>query len=108
MLQDASSYTYSVSKPQSGKLYEMDYLGRTYQVYYLPYGTHHDVTEKTPGGNLMCLTSSMETHYEDVIEELDRETGRTVNRLKLSDVFLNNIFTYKLDWAHINTVSWQP
>ena len=108
MLQDASSYTYSVSKPQSVTLYEMDYLGRTYQVYYLPYGTHHDVIEKTPGGNLLCLTSSMETHYEDVIEELDRETGRTVNRLKLSDVFLNNIFTYKLDWAHINTVSWQP
>ena len=106
LLQDASSYTMSVSKPQTVKLYEMDYLGRAYQVYYLPYGSHHDVVEKTPGGNLMCLTSSMEEHYEDVITELDRATGQSVNTLKLSDLFLNT-YTRKLDWAHINTVSWQ-
>ena len=108
MLQDASSYTFSVSKPQSVKLYEMDYIGRIYRIYYLPYGTHHEVIEKTPGGNLLCLTSSMEAHYEDVIEELDRETGKTVNRLKLSDLFINSKYTKKLDFAHINTVSWQP
>ena len=108
VLQDASSYTYSVSKPQSVMLYEMDYIGRTYKIYYLPYGTHHEVIEKTPGGNLICLTSSMEAHYEDVVVELDRETGATVNRLKLSDLFINCKYTYIPDWAHINTVSWQP
>ena len=108
MLQAPSSYTYSVGKLQSFRLYEMDYLGRTYKVYYLPYGTHHEVIEKTPGGNLLCLTSSMESHYEDVIAELDRETGKTVNRLKLSDLFINSSRLKMLDWAHINTVSWLP
>lgn len=108
IFQAPNSYTYSVGKLQSVRLYEMDYLGRTYKVYYLPYGSHHEVIEKTPGGNLLCLTSSMEAHYEDVIVELDRETGRTVNSLKLSDLFVNSTRLKMLDWAHINTVSWLP
>ena len=107
ILQDPFAYVPSCSKPQTAAMYEMDYLGRAYKLYYVSYGVHHEVIEKEPGGNLLCLSSSMEEHYEDVILELDRESGEAVNSLKLSDLFVNT-YTRKLDWAHLNTVSYQP
>ncbi len=106
IMQDGTGYTPNLEKPQSTNLYELDCLGRYYRMYYLANGSHHEVIEKTPGGNLLCLTSSLEDHYEDEIVEIDRKTGEIVNELELIDIF-GDTYTDKLDWAHINTVSWQ-
>ena len=104
--QDTMGYSHNLEKPQSTNLYELDLLGRYWRMYYLANGSHHEVIEKEPGGNLLCLTSSMENHYEDEIVELDRQTGAVVNELELTDIF-GDTYTNLLDWAHINTVSWQ-
>ena len=105
--QDTGAYVPNMEKPQSTNMYEMDYLGRAYTMYYLSGGSHHEVIEKEPGGNLLVLTSSMQSHYEDKIEEIDRQTGEVVNELKLQDI-LNSDYVDRDDWAHINTVSYQP
>lgn len=107
IFQDTGAYAPSQQKPQSTNLYEMDYLGRAYRMYYLPNGSHHEVIEKEPGGNLLCLTSSLKEHFEDEIIEIDRETGEIVNELELSEIF-GTTYVDKMDWAHINTVSYQP
>lgn len=104
--QDTMGYSHNLEKPQSTNLYELDLLGRYWRMYYLANGSHHEVIEKTPGGNLLCLTSSMEDHYEDEIVEIDRQTGEVVNELELGEIF-GETYTNLLDWCHINTVSWQ-
>lgn len=106
IFQDTGAYTPSQQKPQSTNLYEIDYLGRAVRMYYLPNGSHHEVIEKEPGGNLLALTSSLKGQYEEEIVEIDRETGEIVNELELADVF-GSAFINKSDWAHINTVSYQ-
>lgn len=105
--QDTAAYVPNMEKPQSTNLYEMDYLGRVYTMYYLSGGSHHEVMEKEPDGNLLVLTSSMQSHYEDKIQEIDRQTGEVVNELVLQDI-LDCEYVDREDWAHINTVSYQP
>lgn len=107
IFQDTTGYVTSTQKPQSTNLYEMDYLGRTHSMYYLPGGSHHEVIEKEPGGNLLALTSTLKGHFEDKIVELDRETGEIVNELELINILGKTLVT-RMDWAHINTVSYQP
>lgn len=106
IFQDSSGYILTTANPQATNLYEMDYLGRASRLYYLPRGTHHDITEKTPNGNLMILTSSLEGHFDDEIVEIDRKTGEIVNTLNLEEIF-GNTYVNKMDWAHLNTVSYQ-
>ena len=105
--QDTGAYVPNMEKPQSTNLYEMDYLGRAYTMYYVSGGSHHEVIEKEPGGNLLVLTSSIQSHFEDKIQEIDRQTGEVVNELVLDDI-LDCEYVNRADWAHINTVSYQP
>ena len=105
--QDTAAYVPNMEKPQSTNLYEMDYLGRAYTMYYLAGGSHHEVIEKEPGGNLLVLTSSLQLHYENVIQEIDRQTGKVVNELVLEDL-LDCEYVDRADWVHVNTVSYQP
>lgn len=106
IMQDNTGYTPSILKPQATSLLEMDYLGRCYAEYYVANGTHHEVIEKEPGGNLLVLSSSLEGHVEDLILELDRKTGEVVNALNLEEIF-GETYVNKIDWAHLNTVSYQ-
>lgn len=106
IMQVKGSYTPSIYKPQTTNLSEVDYLGRFYSEYYVANGTHHEVIEKEPGGNLLVLSNSLEDHVEDLILELDRKSGKVVNSLNLSDIF-GETYVNKVDWAHINTVSYQ-
>lgn len=104
--QTNEAQTPTEEKPHTTKMYEMDYLGRAYQVYYVKNGIHHEVIEKTPGGNLFILSSSIDGHTEDVVQELDRMTGEVVKSLDLREIF-DNTYVNKVDWAHLNTVSYQ-
>lgn len=97
----------SQDKPQTTNLYEMDYLGRAYTMYYVAGGNHHEVIEKEPDGNLLVLTSSLEGHIEDKIQEIDRQTGEVVNELIMEDIFSGK-YEDRVDWTHLNTVSYQP
>lgn len=104
--QDTAAYVPNMEKPQSTNLYEMDYLGRAIPCI-IWQAKHLRMTEKEPGGNLLVLTSSLQSHYENVIQEIDRQTGKVVNELVLEDL-LDCEYVDRADWVHVNTVSYQP
>ncbi len=104
--QTDEALTPTEEKPHTTSMYELDYMGRVYQLYYVKNGIHHEVIEKTPGGNLLTLSSSIDGHTEDVVLELDRETGEIVKSLDMRDVF-DDTYENKVDWVHLNTVSYK-
>lgn len=104
--QTDEALTPTEEKPHTTQMYEMDYLGRAYQVYYVKNGVHHEVIEKIPGGNLFVLTSSIEGHTEDVVQEIDRETGEIVKSLDMREIF-DDTYVDMVDWVHLNTVSYK-
>lgn len=106
IFQTNEALTPTEEKPHTTQMYEMDYLGRAYQVYYVKNGVHHEVIEKTPGGNLLVLTSSIEGHTEDVVAEIDRQTGETVKALDMKEIF-DDTYRDMVDWVHLNTVSYK-
>ncbi len=91
-------------------LYEMDLLGKIYVEYSLEGGYHHDYYE-LDNGNILVASDDFENEYgtvEDVIVELDRETGEVVktfdlkNILNMTDGQSENWSSY--DWFHNNSV----
>jgi hypothetical protein len=99
------AYVQTISKPFASQMYEMDHLGRVYQIYFAKNGIHHDVAEMKPGGNLLILSSSNEDHIEDMVQEIDRKTGEIVKSLVLTEIF-GDTYVDMEDWAHLNTVSY--
>lgn len=91
---------------QSAALYELDAMGRTYNIYYVENGFHHDIAEKSPGGNLILLTNTEEGYGFDCIAELDRNTGETVRSLTAADIFSKNNYDTGSDWVHFNSLSY--
>lgn len=104
--QTNEALTPTEEKPHTTQMYEIDYLGRAYQLYYVKNGIHHEVIEKTPGGNLLVLTSSIDGHTEDVVQEIDRETGEIVKTLDMREIF-DDTYVNKVDWVHLNTASYK-
>lgn len=105
MYQTYDSLTPTEEKAQTTEMMEMDFMGRAYQIYFVRNGIHHEIIEKTPGGNLLVLSSSINQHIEDVVVEIDRKTGREIKALDMQDVF-DDTYVNKTDWAHLNTVSY--
>ncbi len=103
MAEDVLIPTYE--KPHAQEMYEMDLIGRVHQIYYVKNGAHHEVIEKIPGGNLLIASNSIDDHVEDVVVEMDRETGETIKYFDIRDV-LGEAYVDMIDWAHINTVSY--
>lgn len=103
--QTKDSLAMTEEKAQTTEMMEMDFMGRTYQIYFVRNGIHHEVIEKTPGGNLLVLTSSINQHIEDAVLEIDRKTGKEVKYLDLQECF-DDTYVNKVDWAHLNTVSY--
>lgn len=102
---DGNDMIQTPEKPHSQNMYETDYLGRVYQIFYAQKGLHHEIIEKTPGGNLLIATSSLEDHFEEMIQEIDRTNGSVVKTVKM-DAIYGDTHIDELDWAHINTVSY--
>ena len=96
----------NASMPNSPQFYEMDYLGRVYHVYFFPEGQHHEIKEKEPNGNLLIATNSNNGYEQDMIQEIDRETGKVVKSLDFTKLFEGLKYISNDDWAHINTVSY--
>ncbi|MDY3919142.1 MAG: aryl-sulfate sulfotransferase [Candidatus Limivivens sp.] len=98
----------NASMPNSPEFLEMDYLGRVYQIYYFPEGVHHEIKEMTPGGNFLIATNSNDCYEQNLIQEIDRETGTVVKSLCLNDLFEGLTYIDRDDWCHINTLSYDP
>lgn len=91
-------------------LYEMDLLGKIYTEISLEGGYHHDYFE-LPSGNLLVASNDFNNDdgtVEDVIVELDRNTGKIVKTWDLKDILnmedgkSENWTQY--DWFHNNSV----
>ncbi len=85
--------------------YEMDMLGKIYNIYQDPGMIHHDVIE-LPNGNFLT-TSQYSDSVEDRLVELDRQTGEVVWDLDLKSIFpTERIFNLEemQDWFHLNAV----
>ena len=93
------------SNPTSVQGHDMDYLGRVHKTYLSEKGVHHTIEEKTPGGNLLAGSGTMEGHTEDLVEELDRDTGKIVYQLRM-DQILDDTYVDWPDWAHVNSAAY--
>lgn len=91
-------------------LYEIDLLGKIYNEYNLPGGYHHDFFE-LENGNLLVASDEFHNELgtvEDIIVELNRETGEVIktwdlkNVLNMEDGKSENWTNY--DWFHNNSV----
>lgn len=90
--------------PHCNKILEMDFLGRIFHTYYIPKGIHHNVIEKSNGNILACASSLDDTYLENAVVEIDRTTGKVVKELNLNKCF-DDTYKDSLDWAHINSLS---
>lgn len=95
----------SFTNPHSVQMYDMDYLGRVGRTYLVKNGAHHTVEEKTLSGNILTAGNSLEGHSEDLILELDRDSGEIVHQIKVGDVF-DETYQDMMDWAHINSANY--
>lgn len=95
------------ANPHTTQVYEMDLFGRTFHVYNIKNGLHHDAFEMEKGGNYLAAGSSLLGYNEDTVIEIDRETGKQVREFNVAAVF-DETYKDSIDWAHINTVSYNP
>lgn len=92
-------------------LYEVDLLGRIYNVYYSPYGAHHDIV-RTEAGTLLVTGSDSGPDKKgpvyNMIYELDTADGAIINTLDLGAVLQrtrgNNTVYWPHDWFHLNSI----
>ena len=89
-------------------LYEIDLLGKIYTEYSLEGGYHHDYYEMENGNLLIASDDFSGGTVEDVIVELERDTGNIIktfdlkNILKQTDGKSDSWTEY--DWFHNNSV----
>lgn len=92
-------------------LYEISYLGKIYKEYKIPGGYHHDVVEK-PDGNLLVLTNEFQGTVEDIIIEVDKNTGNIINTWDLKDFLYETQGMAEMwtsyDWFHNNSIDYDP
>ena len=90
-------------------------LGETVQDYFVAGLAHHEMIEKTPGGNL--LFGSKTDVMENAVREIDRVTGAEVNVWDMTDYvdrtrrwnpYLGNFPADRDDWFHLNSVRYVP
>jgi hypothetical protein len=89
-------------------LTEMDLTGKIYYEYSLPGGYHHDVYEMDNGNLLVATNDFSSGTVEDVIVELDRQTGNIVKTIDLKKILNQNdgksLNWTTYDWFHNNAV----
>jgi hypothetical protein len=91
----------------NAEILEIDYLGKIYGRYNIPFGYHHDVTE-LQNGNLIVATNDFYGTVEDIIIEIDRSTGEIVKTIDM-DNYLNMLdgtseMWTLIDWFHLNSL----
>lgn len=102
-----------VSTPYySTGMYEIDLMGQIYAEYSLEGGYHHDYVELENGNLIVASDDFSSGTVEDVIVELDRNTGEIVHRIDLKDILPMNEGKSDMwittDWFHNNSVDYDP
>lgn len=86
----------------------MDYLGKIYKEYSIDGGYHHDFFELANGNYLVCSDDFSLGTVEDVIYEIDGESGKIVRKIDLNKILDNtDSKSYNwtaIDWFHNNSV----
>ncbi len=94
----------------SGRLVEMDMLGRVINEWLLPgYGFHHNVLELTNGNLLATVNKHGLATTEDHILEIDRETGDIVQEWDLRESLNQRRRVWSSnarDWFHANGLAY--
>jgi arylsulfate sulfotransferase len=87
--------------------WEITPLGKILSVLYAPYGCHHDI--EVYGKHSILVTGSEGETVEDLIYDLNTETGIVTNKLDLKTVFprgrMGLIEAGNVDWLHMNDIS---
>ncbi len=94
------------NNPHALVLYDMDFLGRVRETYYVKEGVHHWAVAQdgTEGNIILGATSSLEEKLmEGTMLAYDRRTGETVHMYNLGDYFPKEL-QKKYDWAHLNRI----
>ncbi|MGC9341174.1 MAG: aryl-sulfate sulfotransferase [Bacteroidales bacterium] len=95
----------------------INYLGEITDTFDVPHRMHHEINEKTPGGNLLVATNAEEyfttdDDTEDMIIEIDRSTGEVIKEWDLRNIFdpeRPRIWTENVnDWCHLNSIEYDP
>ena len=96
------------------RLYEIDMLGRVEQSWSLQnYDFHHHVIEKPDGNFLVTVTDTSFSTVEDVIVEVDRQTGQFITIWDLNESLDNtrrawptDLANLEFDWFHANSIEY--
>ena len=84
-------------------MHEMDYMGRVYKTFLHQSGYHHwAVREKNSGNYLIASSSIKDSFSENMIIEMDSETGNVIRSINVNDLF-DDTYVTRSDWAHINS-----
>jgi len=93
----------------------IDIFGNILDTFYIPTRVHHEISEKTPGGNLLFASNhnvyeNLEDDTEDRIIEMDRNTGKYVKQWELRNIFDQSrprLWTEQVnDWCHLNSIQY--
>ena len=92
--------------------YCIDFTGHIAKQYVLEGGYHHDVDQMPNGHYLIASNDLNRNTVEDVIKEIDDQTGEVVNTIDLSTILDmdtgKSINWTESDWFHNNSVEYDP
>ena len=94
------------NNPHAIIMYDMDYMGRVKETYYVAEGIHHwaAAVPGTGGRQVLGATSSLEEQrMEGTLLRFDCESGTVVGMYNLGNYFPEQLQD-KYDWAHLNRI----
>lgn len=107
-----TTFRYGSMNWWSNGLREVDALGKVYNEYIFPGGTHHGFMILPNGNYLAIADTPNDLDSEDYLVEINPATGEVVWELDLDSLLDRNdsgAFGWdEHDWAHINAVDYDP
>ncbi len=107
-----TTFRYGSMNWWSNGLREVDALGKVYNEYIFPGGTHHGFMILPNGNYLAIADTPNDLDSEDYLVEINPSTGEVVWELDLDSLLDRNdggAFGWdEHDWAHINAVDYDP
>lgn len=104
-----------------GRIMRISVLGQILKQYEIPSGIHHEIIQKEKNGNFLIGSSvggtlpentSADDDTEDLILEIDKESGAIVKQWNMRDYFDHERPRFSTeqanDWFHLNSVEYLP
>lgn len=110
----SNTFLFSKGSYHSGSVfhYELDKLGKVHNIYYSPYGAHHDITPMHNDSFLLAGTNTIGETVEDFVYEIDMNTGEIINTLDMKYVLQRTRpaggvgHSNWQDWMHMNSIEY--